>query len=312
MDDLHTYFLEAVMRYAIIDIGSNTIRMVILELKGEKPVIIGNAREKSILLNCIYDRELDKRGISFLCRVLEKMKQQCTALDCTEIHAFATASLRKIENSHMVCGIVERHTGIKIRIITGSEEAEYDYEGLKYTKRTYDGIALDLGGGSCQIFRYANGGLLHKISMPIGSLRMYHAFVEKDIPSPKEAESLYRYITERMENLPEYRRLGFERIYTMGGTAQCAIQMYHGLYKEKNEGTLSVDKLRKMYEELVKKGQKSAYMIKNYFNDRINSLIPGMITLCAICDYAGASVIEEARCGVREGYMLKEIINARE
>lgn len=296
------------MKYAIIDIGSNTIRMVVFSIVDDKPEIIGNARERSILLDCVYDRVLDRRGMVFLSELLSDMKNQCEDLNCADIRAFATASLRNVDNTDQVREYVQERTGINIRIITGDEEAQYDYAGLKYVKQTYDGVALDLGGGSCQIFRYTNGELVHKVSLPIGSLRMYHKFVVGEIPTKEEAKSLYNYIIEQILRFSVYTDLKIDTIYAMGGTAHCAIKLYQRLYNTVKSEMILVSDLKRMYQDFVDKGEESATVVLNNFADRVNSLVPGMITLCAICDVIGVDKIEQARCGVREGYMMKEII----
>lgn len=299
------------MKCAIIDIGSNTIRMIVCSVKDNSAEIIDDAREKSVLLDCVYDRMLNKRGIQSLCIALSAMKKICDRHKCDRIYAFATSSLRSIDNGAEVCAYVKEHTGVSIDIISGEREAIYDYEGLRYVKKTYSGAALDLGGGSCQLFRYDGGILQERISLPIGSLRMYHMFTAGEIPTYEEAEALYSYILEQLSAYPEYHLLRPAALYAMGGTARCAIQLYKILYHTPYTGQITAEQLKQMYTQLIDQGEKSADIIRTYFEDRVNSLIPGMATLCAICAYVGADTLEEARCGVREGYLMKEIVHMK-
>lgn len=296
------------MNCAVIDIGSNTIRMIVCAIDGRKARIIDNAREQSILLDCVYDRSLSKHGILFLCDTLTEMKKLCEKYLCEKIYAFATSSLRNIDNGKYVREQVKENTGIDIDIISGEREALYDYDGLRFVKDAQNGAALDLGGGSCQLLRYSGGILRERTSLSIGSLRMYHAFVADNIPTPQEADALYKYILETLGKYPEYRGLNLDVIYAMGGTARCAIRLYEKLYGIPYTEKISAYKLKKMYTKLVGEGQKSADTVGKVFPDRINSLIPGIITLCAICEYVNADAVEEAKCGVREGYLMREII----
>lgn len=296
------------MNCAVIDIGSNTIRMIICAVENGRAEIIANAREKSVLLDCVYDRSLNKHGLRFLCDTLLSMKEQCELHKCKSIHAFATSSLRNIDNGSYVRKKVLSETGIDIDIISGGREAIYDYEGLKHVKGTHNGAAIDLGGGSCQFLRYSGGELTDGTSLSIGSLRMYHAFIADDIPTPDEAQALYTYILKCLNELPEYRALNLEVIYAMGGTARCAVKLYKKLYSALDADRISAKELKRMYIDLISEGQKSADTLRKHFPDRVNSLIPGMITLCAICEYIGADAIEKAHCGVREGYLMKEIV----
>lgn len=291
------------MSCAIIDIGSNTIRMVNCTFENGKAEISGNERISSIILRCIKNDRLTFEGINFLVDSLNYMKQKCG--DADKIYAFATASLRGITNADDVCAVVSESTGINIRLISGDEEAEYDFYSLAFLGKTHQkGMGIDLGGGSCQMFTFDNDTLIDKSSMMIGSARIHDKFVAKDIPTPEEAKIIYEYIYSKQDN----RFTGFDSIYAIGGSARCALTLYNIAFKEKLYNEFPVKYLERLCKYMIENPDTAYEILKTHFPDRLQSLLPGIITLTAICNYVGAEKLLIAVCGVREGFIFKEIM----
>lgn len=293
------------MRYAVIDIGSNTVRMVVCEQKDGKVEISGNERVASIILRCVKNGRLSLEGINFIIDTVNHMKSRCGEVD--NIFAFATASLRSIDNAPEVCRIVEESTGVAVRLISGEEEAEYDFYSLRFLDKTKeDGIGLDLGGGSCQLFSFGNNELKNRISLLIGSARMHDKFVEKNIPTPKEAQAIYEYICKQISEYPDFS--GYRNIYAIGGSARCAVALYNIIFEDKIYNEISVSQMEKLYKYMIDSPDAAEKLLNDKFPDRLYSLIPGIITLYAICRTVGAEKLMIAVCGVREGFIYKEIL----
>ena len=296
------------MRYAIIDIGSNTIRMVICEVNGKKAEISGNERASSILLECIKNGRLSLEGINFLIDTIDVMKERCDKVD--KIFAFATASLRKIDNAADVCRFVKESTGVDVRLISGDEEAEYDFYSLRYINKTSSrGVGLDLGGGSCQMFSFDNDVLNYKMSLLIGSRRMYEKFVSGVIPTRDEADAIFDHVYDQIKTHPQLA--GYENIYAIGGSARCAVMLYNEVFRQNLYSEITVEHLELLYNGMVDNPETAELILKKSFPDRLYSLVPGIITLCAICRCVGAEKLMIAVCGVREGFIYKEILLPR-
>lgn len=293
------------MKYAVIDIGSNTVRMVICTVKDGRAEISGNERASSIILRCIKNGRLTLEGISFLVDTINNMKTQCGAVD--GIFAFATAAMRDVENAADVCRIVEESTGVRIRVISGGKEAEYDFYSLCYIGKTMNaGMGVDLGGGSCQMFTFENDALLYKTSLPIGSARMQSRFVSGAVPTADEARAVYDYIYGEAAAHPELS--GFESVWAIGGSARCSVILYNRLFDASLVNMLEAAELKRLAEYMVKNPERTRAVMEEVLPDRLNSLATGIVTLCAICSFTGAKRLVIAMCGVREGFIYKEIL----
>jgi len=86
------------------------------------------------------------------------------------VAAFTTAALRNAKNSREAVAAIEERTGIKIQVISGDEEATFDFIGATHNLQNDSGLLIDIGGGSTEIVTYRDRQIQYKTSLPIGSL----------------------------------------------------------------------------------------------------------------------------------------------
>lgn len=157
----------------VVDIGSNSVRLVIFENGVRSPDYFFN--EKTI---CQLGRDLDATG-----RLNEDGKERAMAaltryaalahnMGVEEVHAIATAALREAEDGPRFRDEIEAQTGLKVRIITGREEAGYAAEGVLLGWPQFDGVVADLGGSSLELAKVEAGRVTTSVSSPSGHLRL--------------------------------------------------------------------------------------------------------------------------------------------
>lgn len=140
------------MRIGIIDFGTNTLRLDIFETEGgDYRSIYDNAIFSRVIENTVGS-SLSQEGIEHVIQAIEEHQSACRHYRCDRIECFATASLRYIDNAKDVLEQVEFRSGIKIKMINGDEEADYDFCALKSVSAKSSGVGCDLGGGSIQLF----------------------------------------------------------------------------------------------------------------------------------------------------------------
>ena len=183
------------MKIALIDIGSNTIRLVVYDGTEE----IENTADYAGLVAEVSNGKISPSGIMKLSSSLIKMKKRAEELGCDEIYAFATASLRGVEDKEGLVSYIEEVTGLRMEIISGEAEAMYDYYGIRSIYNEKHGIAFDLGGGSCQMILFKYGKIREFLSMPIGSLKIYSDYVYGLLPDAEEKSRIGRIIRKKIQ-----------------------------------------------------------------------------------------------------------------
>ncbi len=276
----------------IIDIGSNTIRLVIYD-RGKQ---ISNTGITSEILNDTKNGILTSEGIKKLCRIISNLKQKAENI---EVHAFATFAFRNLKNKEEVKKVIFEETGIEIDILSGEDEARYDFYGLIGSiNRTESGIGVDLGGGSAQIFEFKNGELEFFSSYPIGCRKLKNKFVKHKFPDREERKNIEKYVEETILAI----HLKCDKIYMMGGTAKTAAKFYSFLKASENIDILKTEKI----EDLIRFIEETPEnVIKNVLKNRYDNIVAGLVIMKKIADICGAKEIHIKKCGVRDGYLLE-------
>lgn len=298
------------MIHSIIDVGSNTIRMVIYKIEGSSYTDIAHERDFAGLITYVNDGVLLDEGKKRVISVLSKMADICKKKKCDKVHCFATASLRSVKNIDSVISEIKEKTAITMEIISGEDEAKYDFYGLMSETDEISGIGFDLGGGSCQLFKFCDKNLEFFKSLKIGGQVIYKKFVSGEIPNKEEMQKIYSYITESLAPLSEIKNASYPCVFAMGGAARNAAKYIISKSKIKKDLSgykITKDELTQMCREICfsKEGKER---VLNAIPDRLTTIIPGVITIIAILDHTGTDTISIVLHGVREGYLYEKLL----
>ncbi|WP_293880186.1 Ppx/GppA family phosphatase [Sphingomonas sp.] len=159
-------------RRAIIDIGSNSIRLVVYDGPVRAPAILFNEKIMAGLGNGLAETGLlGARPMATALRALERFKELTTAMGATSTRTVATAAVRDAVNGPQFIEEVSA-LGLDVELLSGEAEAEASGYGVISAMPHAEGIVGDLGGGSLELVRVGGGKVLARVSMPLGVLRL--------------------------------------------------------------------------------------------------------------------------------------------
>jgi len=162
------------LRCGVVDLGSNSVRLVVFEGRGRNPQAIFN--EKAVLglgRGLQASGRLNEDAIGPALTVLARYHAVARAMRAEPLEVLATAAVRDATNgAAFVDALADRMPGVPIRILTGEEEARLSAAGLLLGFPAADGILGDLGGGSLEVVRLDHGRMRGIASLPIGSIRL--------------------------------------------------------------------------------------------------------------------------------------------
>ena len=159
-------------RAAVIDIGSNSVRLVVYEGPRRAPAVIFNEKVAAGLGRglAIDGRIVDEDAARGLI-AMRRYALLARHMDVGELHCVATAAVRDAENGPDFVARAKQ-AGLNIRLLTGSEEAEAAGLGVLSAIPDAHGIAVDLGGGSLELVEVSDGAVGRRASFPLGVLRL--------------------------------------------------------------------------------------------------------------------------------------------
>ncbi len=296
------------MIYAIIDIGSNTIRLSVYKVNGDSVKNLFNEKSTASLAAYIEKGEMKEQGIKKLIHVLREFKNLISNFeDISETYAIATASIRNSCNRREIIERVKIEVGIDIEIISGEEEAKLSFIGAAVDAKS--GILTDIGGGSSEIVVFEQGKVVKAASLNIGSLVAFENYSSNLFINNDEKKLLEDEIKLMMAS-NNLNRTRYDVICAVGGSARACLKLYNDYYnKEAENVVITLDGLKKLIKDVMEMTDRNKLdLILNVKADRIHTLIPGMIILYRISKYFYADIIKISMTGIREGYVYHKIL----
>ena len=307
---------ERIIKYAIVDIGANSIRMNIYDIDTETGEFSVSASARSMLGLAAYVKNgtLSDDGSGKLFAVLREFLARANSIPCDCFSAFATASLRGLSNSKKIVRDIKSGLGIHIDIISGETEAGYDHTAIRYHfPETEKGILIDMGGGSTEIVHFEGEKILNVVSLPIGCVMLSKRFTDctkkEPFPTDSEMETIRVYVRETLSKYPVFRNLG-GTAFLIGGTARAAAKLEISLSGKGmlTEGyTFTANAFKKVTDTAFSDIRNGGKWLKENVPDRITSIIPGLAAYEEICTYMMLSDFIISGAGVREGYLIQFI-----
>lgn len=301
------------MLYAIIDIGSSTVRMAIYNINYGKIEMLMKKKHTLGLAAYVENGILKQQGIDKTCTILNEFRDFLHDFKIENVSAFTTAAIRNAKNSNAVIEELQRRTHIPIRIITGEEEAKFDFIGVMREIDSKTGIIIDVGGGSTEIIHYENSTIIKKTSIPLGALLLHTKYVEDFLPSNDEITDMKKEINSFLDSAKDFTNIKAANICGIGGTAKSLRLLYNKLFTCPADNMhMQVKEFSELIQRYVRDNQpteKDIIMLLKTAPDRLQTIIPGIVLINTICQHFSAECLTYSDTGMREGFIYDQIID---
>ncbi|SHE30874.1 phosphatase [Alkalibacter saccharofermentans] len=300
------------MIYALVDVGSNTMRMNIYKCEEHSIKLLFGTKNPAGLAGYVENGSMSQKGIKKAISVLMEFKSIVDNFDIDELYVFATASLRNIDNSEDAVDQIQNKTGLNIDVISGEDEAILDFIGATKVVDVTDGLIVDIGGGSTELVTFENKKIINAISIPIGSLNLYKKCVSQLLPDKKEKKLIRDTIKSELEDIGEIINKPYKIICGVGGTVRATKKLNNSIYDLPDENIeIDIKNIKKILKILSKNSRDSLDAILQVVPDRIHTIIPGMMILNEVSKVFKSDQIVVSSYGVREGYLYDKILKEK-
>lgn len=296
------------MKQAIIDIGSNSIRLTLYEIENGSFKILFREKIMAGLAGYVENGALSAEGVECACAGMLTFRSILQTLHIEHISVFATASLRNISNTQQALGIIRAATGYSVEVLSGESEALLGYAGAMQELHLRSGAFLDIGGASTEIVTFDEGKPVDFASFPIGSLSLYRRCVKRILPGQGSLKRLQQEIDKTIQS--GHAALAERPLLVgVGGTARAAFKMAQHYYKISSDcHTITAGQLNGLCSFLCSGKKEASDLILRLEAERIHTLVPGVLILQHIFQLFGAQQLIISKYGVREGYLCKKIL----
>lgn len=209
-------------RIAAIDVGTNSIHMIVVEQQTHGYRVIDKEKDMVQLgRGSLEGRPLTDDAVERGIEALRRMAGIAERWKVQNVVAVATSAIREAPNGRRFITAAEKASGIRIRVISGEEEADYIYRAVRSAIDFHGGTSLviDIGGGSVELIVGTAEEVYLTASEPVGALRMAQMFSLQDAATPEMVDDCRSYVRKRLKkSLLRIGSLGFDFSVGTSGT----------------------------------------------------------------------------------------------
>ena len=302
------------MLYAMIDIGSNTIRMAIYEIDGDRVEMLMKRKHTVGLASYVKNHFMLREGIDKVVEIITEYRHFLDDLGIRRLTAFTTAALRNSVNGSDAVREISYRTRTNITIMSGDDEATFDFIGATHDLVDDSGLLIDIGGGSTEIVYFQNREIKVKVSLPIGSLNFHTRYTGYHIlPSASECAEMYAEAEATVSASEEFSYISHAQICGIGGTFKGAMALYNAMYgMPRRNMRMEVRRLRDILQRFQRDHElivPDKILLMRTVPERMHTFMPGLIIADVLAKRFDSSQIIYSDSGVREGYIFAKILN---
>jgi exopolyphosphatase / guanosine-5'-triphosphate,3'-diphosphate pyrophosphatase len=304
-----------VSKQAIIDLGTNTFQLLIIEQTGERfqtiheesyPAKIG----KGGISSGIITEEGIQRGIAGLKYFQQIFDKE--GITSENILATATSAVRNAKNGNEFCERILVETGIKINVISGEKEATLIYEGVKLGMEIGSGTSMimDIGGGSVEFIICNASKIFWKQSFEIGGQRLIDKFMTTDPISPRSVQALKNYLDEQLLSLTNaVHQYAPVCVIGSAGSFETLVDMYfmknlgHLPPTEQVSFDLSIAEFHDSFLKLVSLNREERMALPGMIELRVDMIVVGVCLIDFILKQYDIQRIRVSNYALKEGIL---------
>ena len=293
-------------RIAIIDIGSNSARLVISHIyKNGAYNMVYNQKEALRLSQKVDGQNLlTEEAFTSTLDTMRSFAHMCKIYQADKTIAVATAAIRNASNGPELVAKVAEQTGIQLHIISGKTEAYISYLGVINTLDVKNGIIFDLGGGSTELILFKNRKILESVSLPLGAVNTTGMFNTRNEMPPNVYNDLNAFIMSRLAQYPWLKQSNLPLI-GVGGTARTVAKIIQRAKKypatKIHNYAYPVQTFRSFFNKLRLTNLEQRKKISGLSTERSDIILAGSSIISCLLEATGAKKLITSGCGLREG-----------
>lgn len=288
--------------FAVIDIGSNSIRLVLYRLEGRAVWTVFNEKVLAGLgRDLAATGRLSGDGAAMALTALKRFAAVLDGVRPARTFVAATAAVREAGDGEAFCARVAAETGLVIRVLSGEEEARYAALGVIAGMPAAHGVAADLGGSSLELAGIGHGRVGRGVTLPLGPFSLAN-------DGPFDAGGLRAAIAERLKGAREYET---DTLYAVGGAWRTLAQVHMGHARYPlhivHQYVMEADEARDIARLVARSSRASLERWKGLSKKRAETLPHAALVLEGLIDRLGLKRVVVSAWGVREGLLFEAL-----
>ena len=295
------------------DIGSGSTSLAVFE--GAEGGFVDRVHQEGEALRLI--EKIDARGrlpanaVRTLSSCIRSFVATAARMGATPVHIVATSAMRDAVNGAEIVRNLDALDGVDARLISGEEEGRLAAHAVLCTLPLRDGIVLDLGGGSLQLTRVMDRRVTDAVSLPLGALRLYDAFLlGTDPPSAEGLVRLRQHVVAHLRGVPWLAGHAGELV-AVGGSARSFGKIRRRAaespFGHGHGFTLDAEALLDSYERLSRMPSGARAAVPGVPDHRADTIVSAALILSTVVRMGGFTRMHLSTYGIREGVAFRAL-----
>lgn len=307
-------------KMGVIDIGSNSIRLLAVELVDSQTwTVLAEERAMTRLAQGLAGSgELSSEAMARSVEAIGRFKLQAERLGVQQVRAFATAAVREATNKRDFVSLVHDRTGLMMELVSARDEGRLTHLSVSRVFDLSKGLAgvIDIGGGSLEVVQSRDGIITANTSMPLGAVRLTEAFGGANAAAGKNFDHLKREVERRIKARVAKPEHAPSILVGCGGTFTTLLTLAaatRGVLIERNSpalttlGPVTRDQLKGLLKELRGRTLEQRLRVPGLPSDRADIVVAGLVVVERLMKRLGAAQLHVHPGGFREGLLMRLI-----
>lgn len=303
-------------KIGIIDIGSNSMRLMLVEISNKKYFRMIDEIKVTVRLgmDMTPDGQLDNIRMEKALDTLSDFKSICESLGECTIYPVATEAVRRAANQQKFLQMVSTKLNLEIRILSGKEEAYYDYFGVMNSMNCENGLIMDIGGASTELIFVKNSIIQASTSLPLGAITLTEKFNLSKKMSDETEKKVKKFLLAQFEKIEWLKECHKLPLIGIGGTVRNVGKISrkstnYPLDRSHNY-CMTSSEVADIYNSVKDKSLEQRKKVKGLSKERADIFIGASSVMAVLMDYCKNPRLIVSGSGVREG-MIYEILNGQ-
>ncbi len=302
-------------KIGIIDLGSNSARLVIVNLFSEGYFVVEDELKENVRLGQDMERDgfLKPQRVAETIKTLKMFRKLCDASGVSRIIAVATAAVRRAKNQRSFLDEIQASCGIKIRVLSAEEEAVFVYRGVINTMDMPKGLILEIGGGATKIVYYNRRNIINYATLPFGAVTLTGLFSGDGLKPEEQAAKIEEFFSEQLKKVEWIGEVDTEvQMIGVGGSFRNLFKISKMVHKYPLDivhgYTMTSGEFDKVYDMIKVLDIDKKKKIKGLSSERADILPAALAIIKSFVSFFGFEKFMFSGSGLREGIMFNQAL----
>lgn len=302
-------------KIGIIDLGSNSARLVIVNLFTEGYFMVVDELKESVRLGQDMERDgfLKPARVAETIKTLKMFRKLCDSSGVTRVIAVATEAVRRAKNQRSFLDEIQATCGIKIRVLSAEEEAVLVYRGVINTMDIPKGIVLEIGGGSTKIVYYNRRNMHNYVTLPFGAVTLTGMFANNGLKPEEQAQKIEEFFTAQLEKVEWLKEVDPDaQMIGVGGSFRNLFKITRMVHKYPLDTVhnykMPVEDFSPIYDMIKVLDLDKKKKIKGLSTERADILPAALAVIKSFIKYMNVEQFTFSGAGLREGIMFNQAL----